>query len=175
MLKPQVSINNDGKAFILFFKPQNINGVCSNWYMSNFTIEGVEFNCVEQYMMYKKAMLFKDEQTAQEILADKNPANMKKYGRKVKNFDSNTWDKNKLNIVYTGVFEKFKQNKELNDWMMSIKNCDYFVECSPYDAIWGVKLSADDPRVLDKNKWQGENLLGAALKITYDNLKRGYK
>ena len=35
-------------------------GVFSQWYKSNFTLDGITFNTAEQYMMYKKAMLFED-------------------------------------------------------------------------------------------------------------------
>lgn len=36
-------------------------------------------------------------------------------------------------------------------------------EASPFDTIWGIGLSADDPRALNKETWKGKNLLGHAL------------
>ena len=43
-------------------------GPFSQWAKSPFTIGGVRFNTCEQYMMYKKALLFDDTETALEIL-----------------------------------------------------------------------------------------------------------
>lgn len=37
------------------------------------------------------------------------------------------------------------------------------VEASSYDAVWGIKLSADQARKSNPLKWQGQNLLGFAL------------
>jgi len=37
------------------------------------------------------------------------------------------------------------------------------VEASPYDKIWGIGLSKDDPRALDRSQWQGTNWLGEAI------------
>ena len=37
------------------------------------------------------------------------------------------------------------------------------VEASPYDKVWGIAMSVDDPDILDETKWRGENLLGMIL------------
>jgi ribA/ribD-fused uncharacterized protein len=37
------------------------------------------------------------------------------------------------------------------------------VEASPLDRIWGIGLSASDPRAADPEQWLGLNLLGQAL------------
>jgi len=39
----------------------------------------------------------------------------------------------------------------------------FIAEASPHDAIWGIGLSADDPRAQDVENWPGLNLLGKAL------------
>ena len=45
-------------------------GMFSNWYISDdqFTVDGITYNCGEQYMMYQKAMTFNDKETAKKIL-----------------------------------------------------------------------------------------------------------
>lgn len=166
--QPIINMKNN-KRFLLFFGAQNSNGVCSNWYKCNFTVDNTEFNCVEQYMMWAKAMLFLDFETANAILKETEPKVMKAYGRKVKNFVTETWDKEKYNLVLKGVQAKFEQNEDLKEWIQKTR-ADYFVECSPYDAIWGVKLPITDKRVLEPDKWNGENLLGKILKDVYNNL-----
>ena len=36
----------------------------SQWYPAVFIVNGVQFHCAEQYMMYRKALLFDDEEIA---------------------------------------------------------------------------------------------------------------
>lgn len=45
---------------VCFHNPDEENGVFSNWYPSIFTLDGLSFSSVEQYMMYSKAVLFGD-------------------------------------------------------------------------------------------------------------------
>lgn len=44
---------------------------------------------MEQYMMYKKAMYFQDNDTAKKILETDDVAKIKSLGRIVKNYDDN--------------------------------------------------------------------------------------
>ena len=39
-----------------------------------------------------------------------------------------------------------------------------FVEASAYDKIWGIGLGENNPDIFDVEKWQGQNLLGKAIK-----------
>ena len=41
---------------ICFHNPNEENGYLSNWYPSPFTLDGVTFSSMEQYMMYRKAL-----------------------------------------------------------------------------------------------------------------------
>lgn len=164
MLKePVIKMNDKGERFVLFFRPYEKNGVCSNWYMSDFTDKhGIKFNCTEQYMMYEKAKLFKDDRVAQEILGETNPKEMKAYGRKVKNYDDKLWSCHRYGVLIQGLYYKFTQNQELNEWIKKA-DCDYFVECSPYDRIWGIKTDIESDDCIHIEKWNGENLLGKCL------------
>tara|TARA_R110002050_G_scaffold86536_3_gene183912 strand:- start:355 stop:534 length:180 start_codon:yes stop_codon:yes gene_type:complete len=55
--------------------------------MSTFTVDGVEYNCVEQYLMYQKAVLFKDDEAAAQIMEADKPGKQKKLGRGVRGFN----------------------------------------------------------------------------------------
>jgi ribA/ribD-fused uncharacterized protein len=59
----------------------------SNWHSSRFVYHGVEFTCVEQFMMFSKAKLFNDQAAAEEILTTRDPMTQKELGRKVRGFD----------------------------------------------------------------------------------------
>jgi predicted NAD-dependent protein-ADP-ribosyltransferase YbiA (DUF1768 family) len=38
-----------------------------------------------------------------------------------------------------------------------------FVEASPIDGIWGIKMGIKEHGVLDERNWNGQNLLGKVL------------
>lgn len=135
-------------------------GECSNWYKSNFSLDGMSFNCVEQFMMYKKAQTFGDQNIANQIMKTSDPAIQKKLGRKVSNFDAVIWSNVSRDIVFRGLMAKFTQIKSLNEFLMSFDPLVTFVEASPYDKIWGIGLGEGDPRAADPNQWQGTNWLG---------------
>lgn len=143
----------------IFFSEKD---VFSNWFISEFEVKGVRFNCVEQFMMYCKAKLFGDELTAGKIMSAARPREQKALGRSVKNYDDEAWCERRGRIVARGCYAKFSQNPALRDALLATDGT-VLVEASPYDRIWGVGLAEHDPRVLDPRKWQGQNLLGIAL------------
>jgi ribA/ribD-fused uncharacterized protein len=143
----------------------------SQWYPSDFTSkEGKNFNCAEQYMMYSKAMLFGDTETAEKILDAKTPDEQKALGRAVKNFDKDVWDQHACEIIYQGNYYKFTQNPHL--WQaLDATSSKQLVEAAHYDPIWGIGLRADDPDAQDPAKWKGTNWLGGTLTKLRDDLR----
>lgn len=151
---------------IYFWKPTDKYGAFSQWYKSDFTdINDVKYNCAEQFMMYQKAILFGDNEVANEILNETDPKNIKALGRKIKNFNQQEWDENKFEIVIAGNFYKFNQNNELKNILLNTGNED-IAEASPFDKIWGIGI--DEKAAESGAEWQGENLLGKALMIVRD-------
>ena len=61
---------------ICFHNPDEENGYLSNWYPLDFTVDNIRFSSMEQYMMYKKAVLFNDTAIAEEIMKIDDPALM---------------------------------------------------------------------------------------------------
>lgn len=138
------------------------NGIFSNWYPCKFTYNNVEFNCSEQALMYEKAILFKDQKTAQRILEAKTPKEQKALGRLVKNYNENIWSKNREKIMINILLAKFTSNNKLKNVMIKYKNYQ-FVEASPFDRIWGIGLHEDNELIKNETNWRGQNLLGKAL------------
>lgn len=134
----------------------------SNWHIAPFEYRGYKFNCVEQFMMYSKACLFKDMDTAQKILSTTNQKEQKALGRQVKNFDEALWNEKCEHIVAVACREKFRQNPSLLTLLLSTGDTT-LVEASPYDRIWGVGLGMDDPAIDDERNWRGQNKLGRVL------------
>lgn len=98
-------------------------GFLSQWYSSPFTApladspasqDLVTFVTTEQYMMYRKAMLFDDKVIAEKIMKERNPKTQKALGRKVANFDDKTWDQHKEEVVEDGNWYKFAANEDEN-------------------------------------------------------------
>lgn len=146
--------------------------IYSQWYKTSFN-DGVQsYGTAEQFMMFRKAMLFGDFVTAKQILKTNDPKKQKALGKQVKGFNESTWNQHKFNIVVNGNLFKFSQNEDLKKQLLETGD-KILVEGSPYDKIWGVGLKWDDPKILDEKNWQGENLLGKALMEVRTKLRNG--
>jgi ribA/ribD-fused uncharacterized protein len=143
----------------------------SNWHPCRFSYHGVNFSSVEQFMMFSKAKLFGDEDSAALILAARHPKDQKAIGRKVKGFHLALWDTKREAIVYVGCREKFAQNRGLRSLLLATAPTE-LVEASPYDLVWGVGLGERDPLIADKSNWRGLNLLGVTLVKVRETLSR---
>lgn len=167
--------------FVFFFTKDDV--FSNHYHQQNPITYGsfgglMKFNTVEHYMMYEKAMLFDDKFIACGILEAKTPQQAKMLGRKVRNYDQAVWEENREDIVTFGLVSKMLANDEIKDLALDHHlSGRRFVEASPYDAIWGIKMGENDPDVEDVTKWKGQNLLGncwhKACRIYLKNLGVG--
>ena len=149
-------------------------GLFSQWATTPFTIDGVEFNTAEQYMMYKKALMFNDFDAAKQIMETTSPMEQKHIGRGVKNFDKDVWEASCRKIVYDANYAKVLQNQDVMDEYHRTIMTE-IVEASPEDRIWGIGLHESDEDCLDRSKWKGTNWLGIAIMDVRDTLiEEGY-
>lgn len=154
---------------ICFHNPDEENAYLSNWYPSDFTVNGISFSSMEQYMMYQKALRFGDTKIADKILATDDVAKIKKLGREVQGYDDSVWNGVRQIIVYEGLTAKFSQNEDLKAKLLETKDV-ILAECAVRDKIWGIGLSMTDEKRFDKDKWKGQNLLGYALMLVREHL-----
>lgn len=196
LVKPDFTQNNvptkpvDPRSqFTYFFTSVN---EFSQWHPAKFVYKDITFFSTEQFMMYSKAKLFKDEEVAQKILDMNNLPVIKEFldgtlskkdilgnpktlenwnslqkqvkslGRDVKGYDEAVWVSKRVPIVSVGNREKFNQNEDLKRKLMNTKGTR-LVEASPYDKIWGIGLKATDADAVHPAKWKGLNLLGDLL------------
>jgi len=144
----------------------------SNWYPAGFDAEmmikgekkTLHFFNSEQYFMYVKAIVFGDYETADKILATKDPKKAKDLGREVKGYNDKVWNEMRYKVMVDANKAKYSQNEDLKELILNPElKGKGFVEASKYDNIWGIKLTEDMPEADNESKWQGQNLLGKAL------------
>jgi len=125
-------------------------------------LEGRTFATAVHYMMWRKAMFFDDLTSAELILRASHPPQAKELGRGVTGFDQDRWDASRYEIVLAGSIAKFAQHPDLRRFLLNTGD-RVFVEASPLDRVWGIGMTADDPRATQPARWLGLNLLGFAL------------
>lgn len=147
---------------LCFHKPEEKNGWLSNWYPSYFELNGIKFSSMEQYMMHKKAVMFRDFDKAEKILLTNDVSIIKEYGRQVTGYNDVIWNGNRQIVVYQGLLAKFTQNEFLR---INLKKTgsSILAECAVHDKIWGIGLSMFDPNRYNIKKWTGQNLLGFSI------------
>ena len=139
------------------------SAVCCNWWIEPVTYQGIKFRSAEHAMMWAKANLFDDHLAMKAVLETRDPWSVKAIGRQVMAFIDEEWDDNSYKFVRDICYAKFSQSKRLNFFILSQRPDTLFVEASPLDHIWGVKLDERHPDVMNFKTWRGYNLLGYAL------------
>lgn len=140
------------------------HGIFSQWQKCKFTdgnYPDIVFNTAEQYMMYGKAQVLNDPDSAAKILLAKSSKDQKALGRNVKNWDEEVWNDVKLGIVERGNYLKFSQNENYKKVLLDTAD-RLLVEASKNDKIWGIGFKAAEAKTVPRAKW-GQNLLGIAL------------
>ena len=159
--------------FVFFWKPCKDGvldkGCFSQWYMSPFVIDGLKYNCAEQYMMAMKANLFGDDEICKEIIGETSPKRIRELGRLVRNFDGAVWGEHKAEFVRQANFAKFTQCEELRKFICSTEG-KILVEASPFDRIWGIGMGEHNEKCVNPATWRGSNLLGFTLMEVRDRI-----
>jgi ribA/ribD-fused uncharacterized protein len=168
--------SHEQTEYLLFWghKPSldgSISKTCfSQWWESAFTVEGITYPTAEHWMMAEKARLFGDYEMLNEICQTLSPAKAKKLGREIRNFDQGIWEERCGSIVVQGNVHKFSQNADLKHFLLATKG-KIIVEASPFDKIWGIGITKDNPKSTQPENWNGLNLLGFALMEVRDILR----
>ncbi|KAL8919879.1 MAG: hypothetical protein Q9208_006551 [Pyrenodesmia sp. 3 TL-2023] len=143
-----------GSPVYFFREYEHPYGFLSQWYNTSFTAPSPDldakpmtFATTEQYMMYHKAILFKDTDTANQIMLAHTPKQQQALGREVKNFDGKSWNAYRERIVEEGNWHKFSNSES------GTKLSDMLVETGDRELV----------------EW-GENLLGKALMRVRDRI-----
>lgn len=130
----------------------------------------ISFPTAEHFMMYHKALVMNDDETAARVLTDENahPSRAKALGREVKNFDGDLWREEADRVVEEGNLRKFGQREELREVLLGTGDRT-LVEASPEDKIWGIGFRGDQAEGKE-DQW-GKNRLGQALMKAREKLR----
>jgi ribA/ribD-fused uncharacterized protein len=116
----------------------------------------------EKAIMISKAILMNDKEIFVKLMNTKNPAECKKLGRLIKNFNQKLWDKYIEDIAYDVLLQKFTSNLELTELLLNTNN-KIIVESTENDKIWGNGININDPKSNEPKLWIGKNILGNTL------------
>lgn len=108
----------------------NENTHLSNFAERPFVYKGREYQSVEQAFQYIKGEKFSNtnniatgnEDILREIISSKDPAEIKKLGRQLKEVNVKDWDKHSERIMKELIRESFKQNPEALNSLLSTGN-----------------------------------------------------
>ena len=153
-----------------FHRPEEPNGYLSNWYLSSFDLDDMHFSSVEQYIMYRKCMLFGDETSAKAVLATEDVATQQAIGRNASGYINAVWAGARQMVVYRALMAKFTQNDDLRQQLLDTGDA-YLVECAGSDRVWACGIRLDDEKRFDASNWTGSNILGFALMEVREQLR----
>lgn len=142
----------------------------SKFYQEKFSVDGQEYNCVEQYLQVQKARLFDDKQSEVAILGEENLAVQCEIGRNIKNFDKTQFRERSKEYAEKAMLEKFRQNVALKNALMDTGN-KQIVEANAFETFWGAGLSLHNPDIHYESKWKGKNVMGTILTRVREKIK----
>ena len=163
-----VSLTYLSDDVVLFWQPPS---AFSQWIPSPFTVDLVEYNCAEQFIMSSKARLFGDDSALSTILATDDPREHKRLVCQIRHFDHESWQHERGQIALRSNLAKISQNADMRLALLHTgqRRLD---EASPHDNLWGIGLRACDYRASFPGTWRGSNLLGQALEHVRETLYR---
>lgn len=148
--------------FLLFFNEKSnceiTDKYCLNPWDNEQFVSLERYTSILEYLIAKKAMLSCYTNSLDKIFE----ASDERIRR--------IWDCNKYEIAKKGYYSKFEQHEDLKEYLLSTGD-KILVFASPYDSVWGVKISADNKDIYNPEKWQGKNLLGFVLMEVRDALR----
>lgn len=142
----------------------------SNHHPSPISIGNEHFFCVEQYYKVCEARLFNDGDMAQAMMESSDAGHIKRMSRRIKNYNEDTWDQKKVEVMCEALSAKFTQNPNLCSQLIATGN-KMLVEASQSDDFWGIGLSKTAMRRTLPLAWPGANMLGTLLMALRSRLR----
>ena len=169
-------------SVVCFFGTKGVWGYLSNlstfphipflippWCGENPCDQRFMVNSSEQVIMLMKAWLFGDTERLQEIAKQDSPWEVKKLGKRVKNFDETCWNANLCAIALIANTIKFQGHWDLGEKLRNT-GAAILAEASKWDKIWGIGMNQDDSKSKHPHSFRGCNAHGWALMSVRETL-----
>ena len=140
----------------------------SNFHPAPFQSDGKCYPTSEHYIQERKALFFKDETSAKQILLAKTALEAKQLARNIVNYDHEKWISIAKLETKPGLLLKFKNHVHLNK-MIQETGTGHIVESS-FDKTWGTGVPIHDKHCLNSEKWHIIGLFGEILMEVCDEL-----
>ena len=151
------SIDSEGVEYFAF---ANGYSLLSNYHYTPFTLEGVRYLSVEQYLWAQKALLAKDYEAYQNIMDERASSRYKDI--KIKNLSYDRWNAIRSQHLMAGLDAKFAQCHRASEKLRATGSAS-LVHATIRDRIYGTGLDIGDVNNMSPNKWLGLNELGKSL------------
>ena len=132
----------------------------SNFYKCSFTVDGITYNCGEQFIQQKHCECLGQDELAQRILSTSDPSIQKQLGGSIR-ADPRPWRDVARAEILPGIRAKFTQNPELASLLLNTGTRD--IGEATTDPYWGVAMSLSNTNILKKDMWSGKNIMGKVL------------
>ena len=132
----------------------------SNKFETPIMIDEQQFFSVEQYMLYRQAIVFGDDEAAMEILASKRTKNLTKVKiKKVAADADDCWYVERNIALYKALSEKFKLGGHFTYLRRTIGEIIYWSD----DTYLGATAPLDENNRFSRSTLRGDNMLGKTL------------
>ena len=170
-LDPYKLSYRENKDMIVFGSIHSDSNFLSNYFRlpEGLCYKENSYATIEQAYQHGKAVHFKDYDCANRILYSKDPAESKRLGLSVKNFNKEQWEKIKKKHMLDLLSAKFQPGSDLAVKLMATSEKTLAEAGKSEGFAIGVPLS--HPDIFKKNKWTGKNLLGECLMSVRDQLR----
>lgn len=136
----------------------------SNFFLAQFQMDNLDFNCVEQAYMYLKALQFDDGRRMAAILKATEPSVCKALGRKVEPFNEDIWEMAREPAMRKAMEQRYRQNPYDLRRLLETKD-KILVEASKRDKNWGCGFGLYDDDIEKPELWTGLNLHGKCTMV----------
>ena len=140
-----------------FYKEFGDLGYLANYSNHGFYKDGVYYKTVEHYYQSKK---FNDKELVKKIIECDTPKEASNIGRDRGNIRIDNFKDKKLDVMYEGVLEKFRQNSDIRAKLIETRNQE-IREMTTKENYWGIGPNLD-----------GENHIGKILMKVRDKVKK---
>ena len=161
-LHPKMFSYKSNEQWLIFGGQHSVFNFMSNYFPAEITYDDVVHSSSEQAYQYAKASRYKDSVAMQKILHSRNPAEAKRLGYRVKNFDLRDWKSVSENIMKDILRVKFREGSDLAGKLLNTSGKS-LAEAGK-SKTFAIGMSLNNKNIFDINKWpKNSNVLGKCL------------